>query len=99
METPLVERDVDYLVRDGRVEIISASRGRTVDKQRWPDGLQTAVEVKEGLDASVAGEVRDQMLIRSLVTGYTTVTGMSGSARESAARVLALKEGGGGAPR
>lgn len=83
----LVERDVDYLVRHGRVEIISASRGRTVDKQRWPDGLQTAVEVKEGLDASVAGEVRDQMLIRSLVTGYPTVTGMSGSAREAAAQI------------
>lgn len=83
----LVERDVDYLVRNGRVEIISASRGRTVEKQRWPDGLQTAVEVKEGLDVSVAGEVRDQMLIRSLVTGYTTVTGMSGSARESAAQI------------
>ncbi|WP_344650353.1 accessory Sec system translocase SecA2 [Cryptosporangium japonicum] len=83
----LVERDVDYLVRNDRVEIISASRGRTVDKQRWPDGLQTAVEVKEGLDVSTAGEVRDQMLIRSLVTGYTTVTGMSGSAREAAAQI------------
>ena len=83
----LVERDVDYLVRNGRVEIISASRGRTIDKQRWPDGLQTAVEVKEGLDVSAAGEVRDQILIRSLVTGYTTLTGMSGSAREAAAQI------------
>ncbi|GAA3390778.1 accessory Sec system translocase SecA2 [Cryptosporangium minutisporangium] len=83
----LVERDVDYLVRDGRVEIISTSRGRTVDRQRWPDGLQTAVEVKEDLDISPAGEVRDQILIRALVTGYPTVTGMSGSAREAAAQM------------
>ncbi|SHN74745.1 protein translocase subunit secA [Cryptosporangium aurantiacum] len=83
----LVERDVDYLVRDGRVEIISASRGRTVDRQRWPDGLQTAVEVKEDLDVSPAGEVRDQILIRALVTGYPTVTGMSGSAREAAGQM------------
>ena len=83
----LVDRDVDYLVRAGRVEIISGSRGRTVDRQRWPDGLQAAVEVKEGLDVSPAGEVRDQILIRSLVTGYATVTGMSGSAREAASQI------------
>ncbi|TQS40439.1 accessory Sec system translocase SecA2 [Cryptosporangium phraense] len=83
----LVERDVDYLVRHDRVEIISSSRGRTVDKQRWPDGLQTAVEVKEGLAVSSAGEVLDQILIRALVTGYKTVTGMSGSAREAAGQI------------
>ena len=83
----LVERDVDYLVRAGRVEIISGSRGRTVDRQRWPDGLQAAVEVKEGLDVSPAGEVRDQILVRSLVAGYATVTGMSGSAREAAGQI------------
>jgi preprotein translocase subunit SecA len=83
----LVTRDVDYLVRDGRMEIISASRGRVVDLQRWPDGLQTAVEVKEGLAVSPAGEIRDQILVRALVTGYATVTGMSGSAREAAEQI------------
>ncbi|MBQ6346114.1 MAG: hypothetical protein IJI71_01000, partial [Clostridia bacterium] len=44
----LLRRDVDYLVRDGRVELIDDSRGRVALLQRWPDGLQAAVEAKEG---------------------------------------------------
>ena len=48
----LLHRDVDYLVRDGRVELIDDSRGRVAHLQRWPDGLQAAVEAMEGLEAS-----------------------------------------------
>ena len=47
----LLHRDVDYLVRDGKVELIDDSRGRVAHLQRWPDGLQAAVEAKEGLDS------------------------------------------------
>ena len=39
----LVKRDVDYLVVDGRIKLISSSRGRVAELQRWPDGLQAAV--------------------------------------------------------
>ncbi|MGV7942700.1 preprotein translocase subunit SecA, partial [Mycobacterium kansasii] len=45
----LVERDVHYIVRDGQVKLINSSRGRVAELQRWPDGLQAAVEAKEGL--------------------------------------------------
>ena len=51
----LVHRDVDYIVRDGRVELIDEFRGRVAQRRRWPDGLQAAVEAKEGLDASGRG--------------------------------------------
>ena len=44
----LLRRDVDYIVRDGRIELVSASRGRVSHLQRWPDGLHAAVEAKEG---------------------------------------------------
>src|SRR5690606_4887115 len=39
----LLTRDVDYLVRDGKVQLINSSRGRVAELQRWPDGLQAAV--------------------------------------------------------
>src|SRR5260221_14036333 len=45
----LLQRDVDYIVRDGKVHLINASRGRVAEMQRWPDGLQAAVEAKEDL--------------------------------------------------
>jgi preprotein translocase subunit SecA len=76
----LLRRDVDYLVRDGKVELINAARGRVARLQRWPDGLQAAVEAKEGLAASPAGEVLDSIIVQALIGRYHTVCGMSGTA-------------------
>lgn len=76
----LLQRDVDYIVRDGKAEIVSDSRGRVAHLQRWPDGLQAAVETKEGLHKTERGEVLDQLLVRDLIKSFASVTGMSGTA-------------------
>lgn len=76
----LLRRDVDYIVRGGKVELINVSRGRVARLQRWPDGLQAAVEAKEGLAASETGEVLDSILVQALIRRYRTVCGMSGTA-------------------
>ncbi|GAA1868199.1 accessory Sec system translocase SecA2 [Brevibacterium marinum] len=76
----LVKRDVDYLIVDGRVKLISASRGRVAELQRWPDGLQAAVEAKEGVGTTESGEILDQMTVEELIHGYETVCGMTGTA-------------------
>jgi preprotein translocase subunit SecA len=76
----LLQRDVDYIVRDGVVQLISESRGRVALLQRWPDGLHAAVEAKEGLAASESGEILDTITIQSLVRRYRTICGMTGTA-------------------
>lgn len=76
----LLQRDVDYIVRDGKAEIVSDSRGRVASLQRWPDGLQAAVETKEGLTRTEQGEILDQLLVRDLIKSFASVTGMSGTA-------------------
>jgi len=76
----LLQRDVDYIVRDGAVHVVNESRGRVARRQRWPDGLHAAVEAKEGLAASESGEILDSITIRSLVRRYRTVCGMTGTA-------------------
>ena len=76
----LLRRDVDYLVRDGKVELIDDSRGRVALLQRWPDGLQAAVEAKEGVPASPTGEVLDSTVVQALIERYRTACGMSGTA-------------------
>ena len=76
----LLQRDVDYIVRDGAVHLINESRGRVARLQRWPDGLHAAVEAKEGLAASESGEILDTITIQSLVRRYRTVCGMTGTA-------------------
>ena len=76
----LLQRDVDYIVRDGVVQLINESRGRVALRQRWPDGLHAAVEAKEGLAASESGEILDSITIQSLVRRYQTICGMTGTA-------------------
>jgi preprotein translocase subunit SecA len=76
----LLQRDVDYIVRDGRIQLVSASRGRVARRQRWPDGLQAAVEAKESLAASATGEILDSITVESLVRRYPRVCGMTATA-------------------
>lgn len=76
----LVERDVHYIVRDGGVHLINASRGRIAQLQRWPDGLQAAVELKEGLAQTDSGEVIDTITVQALIGRYPKVCGMTGTA-------------------
>ncbi|SJM53749.1 accessory Sec system translocase SecA2 [Gulosibacter sp. 10] len=83
----VLERDVHYVVRDGRLRLVSDARGRTADRRRWPDGLHAAVERKEGLEVTVRAEILDQVLVESVVRGYRSITGMSGTALEAAERL------------
>ncbi|GAA2785620.1 accessory Sec system translocase SecA2 [Crossiella cryophila] len=76
----LLIKDVHYLVKDGQVHLINESRGRVANLQRWPDGLQAAVEAKEGLAPSESGEVLDTMTVQGLIRRYKTVCGMTGTA-------------------
>jgi preprotein translocase subunit SecA len=48
--------------------------------QRWPDGLQAAVEAMEGLEASPTGAVLDRIVVQTLVGRYRTLCGMTGTA-------------------
>ncbi|TDC45306.1 accessory Sec system translocase SecA2 [Actinomadura sp. KC345] len=76
----LLHRDVDYIVREGSVKLISESRGRVALLQRWPDGLQAAVEAKEALEASPSGEILDSITVQELIGRYPVRCGMTGTA-------------------
>ncbi|MER7442701.1 accessory Sec system translocase SecA2 [Micromonospora avicenniae] len=76
----LLHRDVDYIVRDGSVELIDEMRGRVAQRRRWPDGLQAAVEAKEGLDATAEGEVLGTIAVQAYIALYPKVCGMTATA-------------------
>jgi preprotein translocase subunit SecA len=76
----LLTRDVDYLVRDGKVQLINVARGRVAELQRWPDGLQAAVEAKEQVAATDRGEILDSITVQALLARYPQVAGMTGTA-------------------
>ncbi|AWB83977.1 accessory Sec system translocase SecA2 [Corynebacterium liangguodongii] len=79
----LLIRDVHYIVDDGKVALVDASRGRVAELQRWPDGLQAAVEAKEGLDVSEGGRILDSITLQALMRRYPQVCGMTGTAVEA----------------
>ncbi|MEU8185311.1 accessory Sec system translocase SecA2 [Micromonospora sp. NPDC049044] len=76
----LLNRDVDYIVRDGSVELVDEMRGRVAQRRRWPDGLQAAVEAKEGLDATAEGEVLGTIAVQAYIALYPKVCGMTATA-------------------
>ncbi|GFJ94775.1 accessory Sec system translocase SecA2 [Phytohabitans rumicis] len=76
----LLHRDVDYIVRNGAVELVDEMRGRVAQRRRWPDGLQAAVEAKEGLNATAEGEVLDTITVQAYIALYKTLCGMTATA-------------------
>jgi preprotein translocase subunit SecA len=76
----LLQRDVDYIVRNKTVELVDEMRGRVAHRRRWPDGLHAAVEAKEGLDATAEGEVLGTLTVQSFVGLYKNLGGMTATA-------------------
>lgn len=79
----LLIRDIHYIITDGKLQLIDASRGRVAELQRWPDGLQAAVEAKEGLEVSEGGCILDTITLQELMRRYPLVCGMTGTAVEA----------------
>jgi len=80
----LLERDVDYIVRDGRIEIVDEFTGRVMDKRHWPDGLQAAVEAKEGVRRGAEGRILGSITLQHLFRLYPALCGMTATAEPSA---------------
>ncbi|MBL8209363.1 MAG: preprotein translocase subunit SecA, partial [Bryobacterales bacterium] len=73
----LLRRDVDYLVRDGRIDIVDEHKGRVAQLRRWPAGLQTALEAKEGLELRKQAKILGSITTQSLIRQYEFVCGMT----------------------
>ncbi len=83
----LLRREVDYIVREGRIDIVDEFTGRVVDDRHWPDGLQAAVEAKEGIARRTSGRVLGSITLRHFFGLYPRLGGMTGTARSGAAEL------------
>jgi len=86
----LLRRDVDYVVKDGVVEMVDEFRGRVALDRRWPAGLHTAIEIKEGVATKQQGRILGSITMQHLVALYTHVCGMTGTAASSAGELQTM---------
>lgn len=78
----LFHRDVHYLVRDGAIEIIDESTGRTMPDRTWRDGLHAAIEAKEDLEISPPRVTVDRISFQRFFRMYGSLAATTGTARE-----------------
>ncbi|NQT11241.1 MAG: accessory Sec system translocase SecA2, partial [Planctomycetes bacterium] len=80
----LLHLNVDYIVRDRKVELIDEFTGRVVENRRWPDGLQAAIEANEGLSLTPQGVIRGSITLQHFLRLYPKMCGMTATARAAA---------------
>jgi len=80
----LLRKDVDYLVKNGAIESVDEFKGRIAENRRWPAGLHTAIEAKEGLALKTQGRILGSITLQNLISLYPMVCGMTGTAATQA---------------
>ena len=83
----LLRRDVDYLVQNGAIESVDEFKGRIAENRRWPAGLHTAIEAKEGLALKTQGRILGSITLQNLISLYPQVCGMTGTAATQAEEI------------
>ncbi len=80
----LIHRDVDYIVRNGKIEVVDEFTGRVVEDRHWPDGLQSALETKEKLRRGASGTLLGQITLQHFLGLYPKICGMTATAQSAA---------------
>ncbi|MBW2038131.1 MAG: preprotein translocase subunit SecA [Deltaproteobacteria bacterium] len=81
----LFKRDVDYVVKDGKVIIVDEFTGRLMPGRRWSDGLHQAVEAKEGVRIESENQTLATITFQNYFRMYDKLAGMTGTADTEAA--------------
>ncbi len=80
----MFRRDIDYIVKDGKVIIIDEFTGRMMDGRRWSDGLHQAVEAKEGVEIEPENQTLASITFQNYFRMYPKLSGMTGTAATEA---------------
>jgi preprotein translocase subunit SecA len=80
----MFKRDIDYIVKEGKVIIIDEFTGRMMDGRRWSNGLHQAVEAKEGVDIEPENQTLATITFQNYFRMYPKLSGMTGTAATEA---------------
>src|SRR5574344_297718 len=80
----LYQNDVDYVVKDGQVQIVDEFTGRILEGRRYSDGLHQAIEAKEHLKIAQRNRTMATITFQNFFRMYTKLSGMTGTAQTEA---------------
>ncbi|WP_225206649.1 preprotein translocase subunit SecA [Novosphingobium huizhouense] len=80
----MFKRDIDYIVKDGKIVIIDEFTGRMMDGRRWSNGLHQAVEAKEGVRIEPENQTMASITFQNYFRMYPKLAGMTGTAATEA---------------
>lgn len=80
----LFEKDVEYIVQEGKVMIVDVHTGRVLSGRRYSDGLHEAIEAKEDVKVETATQTYATITLQNYFRLYSKLAGMTGTAETEA---------------
>ncbi len=80
----MFDRDVEYIISDGKVKIVDEQTGRVLDGRRYSDGLHQALEAKENVKVEAATQTYATVTLQNFFRMYHKLCGMTGTAETEA---------------
>ncbi|MFT5820023.1 MAG: preprotein translocase subunit SecA [Crocinitomix sp.] len=80
----LFEKEVEYVIMDGKVMIVDEQTGRIMDGRRYSDGLHQAIEAKENVKIEAATQTYATITLQNFFRMYHKLSGMTGTAETEA---------------
>ena len=80
----MFQKDVDYIIDDGKVKIVDEQTGRIMEGRRWSDGLHQAVEAKENVKVENPTQTFATITLQNYFRMYHKLSGMTGTAETEA---------------
>lgn len=80
----IYEKDIEYVVQDGKVHIVDPNTGRIMYGRRWSEGLHQAVEAKENVRIEKETKTYATITIQNYFRLYEKLAGMTGTAETEA---------------
>jgi preprotein translocase subunit SecA len=81
----LFEKDIEYIVQEGKVNIVDEQTGRVLSGRRYSDGLHQAIEAKENVKVEAATQTFATVTLQNFFRMYHKLSGMTGTAETEAA--------------
>ncbi|REJ81352.1 MAG: preprotein translocase subunit SecA [Bacteroidetes bacterium] len=80
----LFEKDVEYIIVDGKIKIVDEQTGRVMEGRRYSDGLHQAIEAKENVKVEAATQTYATITLQNYFRLYHKLAGMTGTAETEA---------------